>query len=211
MVDRAGSGAAHDGHDPLAVAAYASIDGSPEAALGARMTEACGACASLAADLRSIAGATALLRSVPMAAPRDFRLSAADARRLSRRGWLARLFGGPGDHGARRLQGLGGAVAALGLAGFAIAAVGPAASIQAAADIFTVTREAPAGGTAYEPAPAIGPVASGESVNLSDDASKAASDPEAGEARTALGVASGAAVVAGVGLVVFGRLRRRPT
>lgn len=212
MADPTRTGVGHDGHDPLAIAAYASADGSVEAAIGARLAVGCTDCAALAADLRSIVGATAILHAVPIVAPRDFRLSEADARRLSRRRWFASPVGPSSDRGARRLQGLGAAVAALGLAGLAFAAIGPTGPIQTAADAFTGTREGPAvGGASYDPAPAIGPVASEELAIQNDDVSKAATAPEAGEARAALGAVSGAAVVAGLGLALLGRTRRRST
>lgn len=204
---------AHAVHDPVAVAAHAVADTSVEAVVGARLVAACAECAALAADLRGLATATAALKAVPMSAPRDFRLSEADARRLSRRGWLARLTGTSDGVGSGRLQGFGGAVAALGLAGFVVAFVGPSTAMDAANGAFGGTREGPAAGATQQVAPVVGPAASGESTEMNDGTAKnhdldgAAADDIA--ARQTLAIVSGSAVVAGLGLVLAGRTRRR--
>jgi hypothetical protein len=124
----------HDAHDLELIARAAAGDlAAAEATAAHRLLAACERCAELAADLRAIAAATRRLpsaadvSSVPSAsssslalAPRDFRLTEADAARLRRRGWLgidrlAEVLGG-------RSRGLGGALAAFGLVGLLVAA-----------------------------------------------------------------------------------------
>ena len=122
--------AAHDSHDLGLVARAAAGDlvGS-EAVIASDLLASCDACASLASDLRAIAAATrelgaASLRAATTPAPRDFRLTEADAARLRRRGpfGLGRLVG----RDRRRARGLGGALAALGVAGLLVSTGMPA-------------------------------------------------------------------------------------
>jgi hypothetical protein len=82
--------AAHERHDLLLVAAYASddLDGAARTA-AAELVAGCSACADLATDLRTLAAATHDLP--PARRPRDFFLSSADATRLRPRG-LRRLL-----------------------------------------------------------------------------------------------------------------------
>jgi hypothetical protein len=81
---------AHESHDLLLVAASAADDASPadrERAL--TLVETCTDCATLAADIRAIASATAVLPA-PVR-PRDFRLTEADAARIRPTGWRRAL------------------------------------------------------------------------------------------------------------------------
>ncbi len=81
----------HADHDVLLVAALAAGDTSPaEREIAEAQLRACPECAALAADLTSIARATAALP--PAQRPRDFFLTPADARRLRPTGWR-RLLG----------------------------------------------------------------------------------------------------------------------
>jgi hypothetical protein len=82
--------AAHERHDRLLVAAYASddLDGAARTA-AAELVAGCSVCADLATDLRTLARATHDLP--PARRPRDFFLTPADAERLRPRG-LRRLL-----------------------------------------------------------------------------------------------------------------------
>lgn len=88
MADRAAS-TEHRSHDLELVAGLAAGDlASTDAARAEVLVASCSACAGIAADLRSIAAVT---RGLPSAfdpgsrpAPRDYRLTAADAERLAR-------------------------------------------------------------------------------------------------------------------------------
>ena len=109
----------HATHDVELIAREASGDLAAGEALAARdLLASCPACVALAGDIRAIAAATRELRSVPdqattARAPRDFRLTEADATRLRRRSWFGiRSWPSPG-----RVRGLGGALATLGLVG----------------------------------------------------------------------------------------------
>lgn len=81
---------AHERHDRLLVAAYASddLDGAARTA-AAELVAGCSVCADLATDLRTLARATHDLP--PARRPRDFFLTPADAERLRPRG-LRRLL-----------------------------------------------------------------------------------------------------------------------
>ena len=82
MAERSGENAAHDEHDLLAVAALlddASASGDRQA--GEALVASCPECAALHADLLALSSATAEL-PIP-ARPRDFRLTTADAARLT--------------------------------------------------------------------------------------------------------------------------------
>ncbi len=81
---------AHESHDLLLVAAFAADDASPadrERAL--TLLETCTDCAILAADIRAIVSATAVLPA-PVRR-RDFRLTEADAARIRPAGWRRAL------------------------------------------------------------------------------------------------------------------------
>ena len=115
------SAGAHAEHDLLLIAAFAAADVEPaDAAAAERLLASCPDCAALAADLRSIARATAELP--PVTRPRDFTLRPADAARLRPLGWrrLAAAFG------ARRLdvtRPLAAGLMTLGLAGLLFASL----------------------------------------------------------------------------------------
>ena len=82
---------AHENHDPLLIAAHASNDPSPvEIERVERWLHDCPACAALHADVLSISGALAALPKTARA-PRDFRLSPAQASRLRGGPWWRRL------------------------------------------------------------------------------------------------------------------------
>lgn len=132
MADRSARAADHASHDLELVARAAAGDlAASEAIAGRDLLAACPACAAIASDLRAIASATRTLpdaaaRSARLHAPRDFRLSPADAARLRRRGFLGlgRRLAGLGFGG--RAQGFGGALVSLGLVGLLVSAGVPA-------------------------------------------------------------------------------------
>ena len=105
----------HDRHDLLAIAALADRDATGEEALRAQaQVDTCTECASLHAELVSLASAT---RALPaMQRPRDFQLRPEDAQRL-RPNRIRRLFGtfGTARDGFSRPLALG--LTTLGLAG----------------------------------------------------------------------------------------------
>lgn len=107
--------AGHAGHDQLLVAAYAAGDASgADLERAAALVASCPECARLHRDLRALSAA---LGAAPAPArPRDFRLTAEDAARLSRpTGWRRVLAP---FAGARSATGpLAASLAALGLAG----------------------------------------------------------------------------------------------
>jgi hypothetical protein len=111
---------AHEQHDALLVAAYAAndLDGRPKDE-AAELIAGCSACAELAADLRALATATAALP--PVARPRDFGLSPADAARLRPTGWrrLLRALAAPGA----LTRPLAASLTTLGVAGLLLAAL----------------------------------------------------------------------------------------
>ncbi|MBI2764142.1 MAG: hypothetical protein HYX54_10475 [Chloroflexi bacterium] len=138
----------HVEHDLEIVAAAVATDlADSERRLVEGLIAACPDCASLSADLLAIAVSTRALGSAfdghAVPAPRDFRLSEADADRLS--GRLPRL----GRMTISRLWGrrLGGALAAIGLVGLLVSAAplaflggaGSATSQRAAPDLNAAT------------------------------------------------------------------------
>lgn len=155
--------AAHIGHDPLLIAA--AVD---RGARLAPLLELCLRCVALYVDL------VALTVALPLAAgparPRDFTLSAADARRLGRRGWR-RWWSAVGSARDTVTRPLAVSFTTLGLVGLLLTAVpsllpmagSQAASAEADAKVFTIT----AGPTA-SPAPA--DVLSTEAETLSTEA-----------------------------------------
>jgi len=162
--DRVKSQAAgrHDGHDLHLVARFTAGDaGSGEASRARELLTACSACAALDVDLRAISAATRALAASggSKPAPRDFRLSPADAVRARRRGpaaWSAALGSLAGLVRARGAAGL----VALGLVGILVGTGVPG----------TFLGGTGAGGAAPEsaatkdlaaPGPAFVPVASG--------------------------------------------------
>jgi hypothetical protein len=172
----------HERHDPLLIAAYADDElGGEERLAAEELVRNCESCAGLAADLRAIAAATAVLPAP--ARPRDFRLSPADAERLRRRrfgGLGAALLGrtGPG-------QPIAVALTTLGLAGLLIGTApglltgGSAASLSkvggpisepaagaagGASEPYGNAQGAPAASAAASSAPVEAPTASGQPV-----------------------------------------------
>jgi hypothetical protein len=122
----------HERHDLELVARAAAGDlASGEAIADRDLLAWCHSCASLTADLRAIASATrqlptAAARSAVLPAPRDFRLTAADAAHLrpgGLNGLVRRLGGGRGFGSPAR--GLGGALATLGLVGLLVSVAIP--------------------------------------------------------------------------------------
>ncbi len=109
----------HAGHDRLLVAALAAGDltgADRDHAL--ELTRSCASCAELHDDLVAIARATSVV-GPPIARPRDFQLSPADAARLRPAGWRRALSGLAGARlVASRPLGVG--LATLGLAGLLI-------------------------------------------------------------------------------------------
>jgi len=111
--------AGHAAHDLLAIAAYAAGDATgDELRTASGLAASCAACAELHHDLRAIARAMPFLPAP--ARPRDFRLTADQAAALRPAGWRRLLtpFAGPRFAFAAPL---GGALAALGLAGILVA------------------------------------------------------------------------------------------
>jgi hypothetical protein len=105
----------HDRHDLLAIAALADRDATGEEAVRAKaQVETCTECASLHAELVSLASATSSLPAIQR--PRDFQLRPEDAQRL-RPNRIRRLFGsfGTARDGFSRPLALG--LTTLGLAG----------------------------------------------------------------------------------------------
>jgi anti-sigma factor RsiW len=216
---------AHDRHDLELVARLAAGDLGPGEAVAARdLLATCDACAALATDLRAIATATrdlgsAAVRAASAAsaasavAPRDFRITAADAERLRRRGFpgLARAIAR--DPGLAR--GVGGALATLGLVGLLVSAGLPGLSGSAAS---APTREELGSGGAVDgasPVPAMWPPAtdfhalttSGEPPGT-NYAPGDGTSPVPTPWRVATIVSSGA-LVAGLALLLIGRTRHR--
>jgi len=217
--------AAHDRHDLELVARLAAGDLGPGETVAAReLLAACDACAALAADLRAIATATRELGSAAVraasagsagsaVAPRDFRLTAADAARLRRRGLLGRV--GVSAWPAGPARGVGGAIATLGLVGLLVSAGLTAFSGGAAS---APTREELGSGGAADgasPVPAMWPPATDLSAfsassqpPRTNDASGDGTPPAPTPWRVAT-IVSLLALVTGLALVLIGRARHR--
>lgn len=217
----------HDTHELELVARAAAGDLMADEAIAARdLLASCDACATLAGDLRAIASATralgaAVSLSAAPPAPRDFRLTEADATRLRRRGFLglARISHGIGG----RARGLGGALAALGLVGLLVSAgvpsmfpgaggaatlesVGAAAAPEAGDGL---SKDTPSTPTVPAPAATDGYAlaASGEPVRQADRGPTEDTSAAGGPSPLALG--SIAFLVAGLVLLLSSRNRRR--
>lgn len=193
-----GSTQPHDGHDHYLVAAYAAGDLEPKLRVEAEtLTQACGECAVLLADLRSIAAATAALP--PVRRTRDFRITAEDAVRLRPAGWrrlLETLVGARSAFSRPLAVGL----TTIGLIGVlattipgAMSGLGSSAS---APEYGALPASAAGGGAAAtaEPALASSPQASVAAASGANDGTKV--DPMASLAPSA-GAASAAPVVQG--------------
>lgn len=113
----------HTTHDVVLLAAVADRDPDPVARQTvARMIGDCGQCAAIAEDLRLLAiGLADLPPSLP--APRDMRLTQADAARLRRGGLWRSILRPFGATGLPALRPLAGALTALGLAGLLLSTV----------------------------------------------------------------------------------------
>jgi len=153
----------HPRHDPHLVAAGAAgdlTDTSERAAYEALVRE-CADCTALASDLTHLRAAVHSLPPRPIPAGRDFRLDASQAARLRRRGWLRGILGTIA--GARiDLRPVGGALAALGVAGLILTAgfppLGGGASL--AARDTTLESTAAGNGTIAGGTPAPAPASS---------------------------------------------------
>lgn len=210
--------AAHSTHDLELVARAAAADLAPSEAMAARdLLASCAACAFLAADLQVIVAATRALgpamagATVPPA-PRDFRLTEADAARLRRRGFLD-----PGGlrTGLRgRVRAFGGALAALGLIGLLVSAGMPSLFLGAGG---AATSESAAGLAKEGPtmaADAAQVPADGYSSMASEDARRLAATPADADApapggTVVLVVASSVALLTGIALLLASRGGRR--
>ena len=161
MADVRRRAADHGRHDLELVARVVAGDGS---ASDVRTAEAqvagCDECAGLEVDLRAIAAATRALgpSSAPARAPRDFRITAADAARLRPRGFRGLLQ----DIGFRRglvPAGVGSGLLAIGFVGLLVGAgifsttIGPGARGAAPAQASTAEALA-AGATSAGASPA---------------------------------------------------------
>jgi hypothetical protein len=208
----------HEDHDLELVARAAAGDLAATEAVAARdRLASCGACAAVAADLRAIAAATHDLGTaddrIAIRAPRDFRISAADAERLRRRGFLDGLR--PALPAAGRARGLGGALATLGLVGLLVAtglpgSAGGAASPSSGSELGAAEQT---DSTAL--IPAVAPAASGNRTLVTTSDPPGAED-RSGDARVAtltpavlLGVASTAALLLGLAVFLGAGPRRR--
>ena len=176
----------HAGHDRLLVAALAAGDltgADRDHAL--ELTRSCTSCAELHDDLVAIARATSVV-APPIARPRDFQLSPADAARLRPSGWRRALTGLAGARlVASRPLGVG--LATLGLAGLLIGNV-PIGSFGASGP-----TPAASSGAAAQPA-AAGDQGTAAEPPASIDAIRGAPRPAASAAASAAGSEFGAVV-----------------
>lgn len=165
----------HTTHDVVLLAAVGDRDPDPASrATVERMIADCHECAAIAEDLRLLAiGLADLPPSLP--APRDMRLTEADAARLRRGGvWRAilRPFGATGLPGLRPLAG---ALTALGLAGLLMTTI--PLGLGGSAALTEIGKNFGAGG-AYPAASAAPAVASSQSTNDSAGGPGEQSSPE---------------------------------
>lgn len=163
--DPAGAGPhpQHDQHPASLIAGLAAADLTPVDTDRARaLLDTCDECSALHRDLVAIADAT---RTLPNArAPRDFRITAEQAARLRRTGWLATLLR-PFTGARSPARPLATTFTTLGLVGVFVATVLPGLAGGVAS--MTAPEAAPgAGGPAMgagataAPAPQLGPAAS---------------------------------------------------
>ena len=210
--------ATHDGHDLELVARAAAGELDAREVEAARLAIAgCGACAALEADLRAIAAATRDLgapgEATSIRAPRDFRLSPADAARLRRHGALG--LARPSAWVGGRARGLGGALATLGLVGLLVSTGLPGFSGGAASPSAGQEFGATGQKDNASPIPAMGPlasdaytlVASGDPSRIVDPSRDQLARPITPSA--AVAAASIALLVLGLALLVTDRPRRR--
>ena len=145
---------AHRDHDPLLIASHASQDLAPsDAERVERWLKDCSTCADLHADLLTLTGALSTLPKTATA-PRDFRLSPAQAARLRGGPWwrrLGRALAAP--RGAGRP--LATAFTTLGLVGLLIGSLPAGALVLDSAAERALTQGSP--DAAWIPAPAAHP------------------------------------------------------
>ena len=219
---------AHVRHDLELVARLAAGDlGSGEEVAARDLLATCDACAVLAADLRAIATATRELGSAAVRAasaasvvsgssalaPRDFRLTAADAARLRRGGFVARSAVSAWP--AALARGIGGALATLGLVGLLVSSGLPGLSGGTAS---APTREERTSGGAVDsasPVPAMWPPATdlhafttSSEPPSTNDASGDGTSPVPTPWRAAT-IISSLVLVTGLALLLIGRARHR--
>jgi hypothetical protein len=114
----------HARHDTTRIAAHAAGDIPAKDAAAAALLSGCSTCAELHRDLIAISAAT---RALPRAAraPRDFRLSEAQAQRLHRVSWLRSLLR-PLAASPSATRSVASTLTAAGVAGLLIASLAPA-------------------------------------------------------------------------------------
>lgn len=164
----------HPDHDPLLISALAAGDlDASERTRATALVDACNACAQLHQDLIAIATATRTLPHVA-AAPRDFRLSDAQASRLRRGSWLRTLLA-PFSGARSAARPVAAAFTTLGVAGLLVATMlpgmlGSAASLAPERDgavtgAAATAAPAPAApGATAASGPGVVPVAGGQSA-----------------------------------------------
>jgi len=217
----------HERHDLELVARAAAGDlAAGEVMAARRLLDSCATCAALATDLRAIATATRELGAAGLAAaspaPRDFRLSEADAARLRGRGIRGIRGLGLGLRGARpsawigeRARGLGGVLATLGLVGLLVTAGLPGLAGGAASPPAYLEFGATEQTDKASAAPAMAPFASdGRTVVASGDSSRAVdATREVGPSPiTVAAILTGlsvAALLLGIALLLGDRAARR--
>ena len=214
MADPRRTGGDHRGHDLELIARVSAGDGTSADRLTATALETrCAACRLLAADLRSITLAVRSLRSDPPdPAPRDFRITATDARRL-RPGRVGGFLSGLRGAGAFRAR-LGGGLVAIGLVGILLGGRAPgsvpglgAAGGAAGPEIHDTKATA-------SMAVVFGPVSTAaDRLSIATDPNRdGAAAPVAAPATSwsaVVLVLSGAAAIVGIGLLLAPRGGRR--
>lgn len=213
--------ARHALHDEELVAGFAtrSLEGEGEIARAQQLVERCAACRELHRDLEAIGGALRAGARLTAAAPRDFRLTADDARRLggtvSNRGLLARLRGSLVSFA----KPLGVSMTAMGLVGLLVgsASLGGTASAPLSVDS-TVTGSPAAPGEYAGAAQSVSPLSSGRSAAVDPgstpeegafaggDSSERDSDPGPSPTTWLLG---GSVGLLAAGLILLGLAFRR--
>ena len=210
----------HATHDLEMIVGAASDDQATDDALAARdLLASCPACGALAGDIRAIVAATHELRSAPIQAaaaraPRDFRLTEADAARLRLRLWYEiRYWTSPS-----RVRGLGGALATLGLVGLLVATGLPglfsaAGGAETALETVGSAAEAPQYAATQNPLVAA-PATDGPAVKVSSEPWRSEAGgtdgaSTAADARFVFAVGSALVLVAGAAMLLWPRSRRR--
>lgn len=205
----------HPDHDPLLISALAAGDlDAAERARATALIDLCAPCAELHRDLLAIAAATRALPALA-AAPRDFRLSDAQAARLRRGSWLRTLLA-PFSGARSAARPVAAAFTTLGVAGLLVATIlpgmlGSAASLAPERDQ-AVTGAAPTAAPAAAPgataaAGPVVPVAGGPTAAplATEDANYGGKDTTATEAPEAA-IAGGVTPAPGTASDAAGRL-----